>query len=301
VVELLLPELARHYPQHFQLTIDGRDWCWQNRLRRQTTRFRLGDEASLPTGDEIAAWPVGSASQPPAAPVTGATNDEWPADGTAGTAADGWIVRPTGVAAGRPLAPLDWMGRQVQEDLLLMGATEAAPLVAGQLCFPSGWCLDDKLGHSFLAIHAPVPGFAQAIGQPALKLMQRLKRDRPVWRVNWAIKPTDRLDLPPASRPSQRALRRLVTATNAGQRCFLRVERQTLSRLPRSGLILFTIHTFLTPLAELCAEPLLARRLLGILRSAPADFLAHKGITDFAAPLLAYLAAQVEGEAAGGG
>src|SRR6266480_3151846 len=54
-----------------------------------------------------------------------------------------------------PLPPLDWVGRQVQEDLLILrGTTEdGMPLVAGHLCFPNAWCLDDKMGKSFPGIH----------------------------------------------------------------------------------------------------------------------------------------------------
>ncbi len=53
-----------------------------------------------------------------------------------------------------PLAPLDWVGRQVQEDLLLLAGPEAT-LVAGQLCFGNDWCLDEKIGLPFWQIHAP--------------------------------------------------------------------------------------------------------------------------------------------------
>ena len=98
-----------------------------------------------------------------------------------------------------PLPPLDWVGRQVQEDLCLMDGNEpGTPLVAGHLCFASGWCLDDKMGQSFLAIHSPVPGFAENIGRPADLMMQRIKVGRPTARVNWTIHPSDRLNCAPA-------------------------------------------------------------------------------------------------------
>ena len=43
-----------------------------------------------------------------------------------------------GDAGSLPLEPLDWAGRQLQEDLVLVSADSAATFVGGQLCFPNG-------------------------------------------------------------------------------------------------------------------------------------------------------------------
>ena len=42
---------------------------------------------------------------------------------------------------------------------------------------------------------------------------------------------------------------------NAGQRLHLRVERQTLSRLPKSNAVLFTIRTYMDPLSTFEGRP----------------------------------------------
>ena len=195
-----------------------------------------------------------------------------------------------GDTASLPLAPLDWLGRQVQEDLLLLDAGSAGvPLVAGQLCFGNGWELGEKLGQPFLNIHEPVPHFNAQIGRPSLLLMERLKPDRPVWRVNWAVKAVDQLNLPPAINRALAPLKGSISAENAGQRCFFRVERQTLSRLPRSNGVLFGIHTYQVAIAELVSEPAWARRLLGVLRTIPPATLDYKGIVPFSEPLIAYI------------
>lgn len=86
-----------------------------------------------------------------------------------------------GDAESLPLASLDQVGRQVQEDLLVLdGAREGFPLVAGQRCFPSGWCLDQKLGRPLLEVHAPVPRFTEQVGAATLRLMEGLKPGRTV-------------------------------------------------------------------------------------------------------------------------
>lgn len=207
-----------------------------------------------------------------------------------------------GDPASLPLPPLDWLGRQVQEDLLLLdGAQPGAPLVAGHLCFPAGWSLDDKMGRSFLAIHGPVPLFAARIGRSADLLMQRLKPGHPVGRVGWSLTTDGDLDHSPAT-AARRQTPHEITLDNAGERCFLRLERQTFSRLPRTRAVLFTIHTYRAPVAAVIAEdaPARARRLAAALRAMPPAIRDYKDITPFATALLAYLEARAEASASAG-
>ncbi len=196
-----------------------------------------------------------------------------------------------GDAASLPRPPLDWLGRQVQEDLILMAADAGGQAVcaAGHLCFASGWSLGDKIGQSFGAIHDAVPGFAEHIGLPSGLLMRRLKVGRPVERLNWTVHATDQLNLAPRLAAEWQKSRSEVTPENAGERCFLRLERQTLTRLPRTGGTLFTIHTYLHPMVEVREDPARARRLAAVLRRMPLATRDYKGLTSYIDALLAYL------------
>jgi hypothetical protein len=80
-----------------------------------------------------------------------------------------------------------------------------------------------------------------------------------------------------------------VDAGNAGEALFVRVERQTLSRLPRTGAILFTIHTRSRPLAAVAGEPGRARRLLDAVRTMPPEMARYKGIAPLRDALAGYL------------
>src|SRR5262249_2194981 len=82
------------------------------------------------------------------------------------------------------LHPLDRAGRLVQEDLCLL---RDGILVGASLCFPTRWRLAEKLGRPLLEIHAPVPGFADALGDPVARFFARLAPDQGVWRANWGI------------------------------------------------------------------------------------------------------------------
>jgi hypothetical protein len=189
-----------------------------------------------------------------------------------------------------PREPLDWAGRQVVEDLIVLSgdATAGFPVIAGQLCFPNDWALPDKMGLPVVDVHEPVPGFARQAGAATLRLLARLRPGRPVVRANWALRATGALDLSPRAGPVPVDG---VDAGNAGEALWMRVERQTLSRLPATGAILFTIHTRSRPLAEVAGDPERAARLLGAVRSMPDAMARYKGVAPVRAALEAYLEA----------
>jgi len=183
-------------------------------------------------------------------------------------------------------APLELAGRLVQEDLcLLQRAASAYRLVAAVLCFPSHWRLADKLGRPLAAIHEPVPGFADGLAATVDRFFANLQVARPLWRVNWSLVDTPRLFLP----PEHRAAPKTIDAARAGEQLWLRVERQTLRRLPRSCDVLFGIRTHLAPLAAAIDGPPAAQALAARVREMPPAMAAYKGIAAIRAPLVAWL------------
>jgi hypothetical protein len=148
----------------------------------------------------------------------------------------------------------------VQEDLILMRRGEDGwRLAAGSLCFPSSWSLREKFGRPLQEIHAPVPGFGG--GTRNADLISRMfdsLQGQAVLRWNWSLQAGNDLYLPfshqervdrATNRPS-----RFSTDEIAAQ-AFIRVERQTLRKLPVSGDILFTIRIHLDPLSVLEKHP----------------------------------------------
>jgi Haem-dependent oxidative N-demethylase, alpha subunit-like len=185
-------------------------------------------------------------------------------------------------------APLELAGRLVQEDFCLLRRSEPGyRLIAGVLCFPSHWRLADKLGRPLDLIHGPVPGFGEQLAPTVDRFFVNLKAERPVWRANWSLVDTPELFLPPEHREQPKR----VVAKRAGEQLWLRVERQTLRRLPLTHDVLFTIRTYVEPLARAIDTPASARALAARLPDAMA---AYKGIAPIRAPLLAWL----EGRAA---
>ncbi len=174
-------------------------------------------------------------------------------------------------------SPLKLAARLVQEDLVIMRAGETGyRLAAAALCFPSSWSLAEKFGQDIPAIHDHVPGFNNArMGRIVARIFDTLSVDTPVWRLNWSLYGDGELH-----HPSPHSL----DARMAGGRheLFVRVERQTLRRMPQSRDILFTIRVHHDPVSAFAAHPDGARLASGLrqqLLALDADQLAYKGLT----------------------
>jgi len=191
-----------------------------------------------------------------------------------------------------PYDPLELAGRLVQEDLCVVQEGAAGPVfTAGVLCFPSRWRLHEKLGHPLAVVHQPVPIYPDRLARPVDRIMQSIKPDHVASRVNWSI-----TDDPALFQPTGKwrtPLDTTITAENAGSRLFLRVERQTLRRLPVSAAVLFGIRVHRYRLDGVAAAPEIATRLADAVRALPAPISHYKSLPPFRDALLAWLDARV--------
>jgi hypothetical protein len=184
-----------------------------------------------------------------------------------------------------PLHPLDVAGRLVTEDLCLLQASDTGyRLIGATLCFPNRWLLEEKIGQPLDFIHAPVPGFAPALERPVAQFFAALKPDRILARVNWGIA-GDPTRFQPIGRDADAA----ITAATAGSALYLRIERQTLRRLPESQAVLFTIRTEIAPLDRVITTSADALDLAGAIRDMSPAMLRYKHLTAVAPALLAWL------------
>ena len=192
-----------------------------------------------------------------------------------------------------PLEPLDWIGRQAQEDLLILSNDDSASLIAGQLCFANGWSLDDKFGQPFLTIHAPAPTMINPTMQTAQKLMEKIQVSKPVWRCSWNFKIWGNLDFSSkysaAYNEELKQMAPQLTADTIGSHVYLRIERQTVSRLPLSGCVLFGVHMYQNTLDDEQMTKEQAQNMLAVLVTTPKEMLTYKAITPFYDVLIEYL------------
>lgn len=186
------------------------------------------------------------------------------------------------------LHPLDLAGRLVQEDLCLLRQDgDAHVLAALSVCFPSRWRIADKIGKPLRDIHAPVAFYDEKLARPVDRFFLHLKEDRPVQRFNWNLHDDPALFQPVGHNRSERDPS--LTAENAGDRLFIRVERQTLRRLPSSGDVLFGIRTYIYKLGGMGGSPDDCRRLAAAIRALPDATFRYKSLPVCADAALAWL------------
>jgi len=160
--------------------------------------------------------------------------------------------------------PLIEAARLVQEDLaVLQRVDDAWVLTAGVICFPTHWTISEKVGLPLAGIHAPVAHYDQELRERVDRFHARLTPDRPVWRRNWFVVPTDELHLPNYGHQMHIA----SSIDDDGSPMWIRSERQTLRRLPETDAIVFTIRVQLAPLGALRDRPDVATKMLSSIRS----------------------------------
>lgn len=163
----------------------------------------------------------------------------------------------------------------VQEDWALLSPEPPVKLIAGLICFPSRWSLADKIGLDSHGIHAPVPRFS-GIAKPTQTFLERLAVDKPMWRINWTIHDSNELFCP-GPHPSATDL----TRENIISRTWLRIERQTLRRLPQTKTVAFSIRTYMHPLTEVVSDPSRTQTLKSTLEKLNPETSGYKGMGAF--------------------
>ena len=129
-------------------------------------------------------------------------------------------------------------GSLIQDDLVIMRRKPSGwHLVAAFVAFPSSWSLPEKFGRSMDEIHGPVPGFEGGTRNADLinRMFDNLPPGRIVERFNWTVNTDGGLFLPKSNAESLGAAAVALKAENT----FVRIERQTLRKLPVSGDIIF--------------------------------------------------------------
>lgn len=144
---------------------------------------------------------------------------------------------------------LHCLGHILQQDLCLHLKPDGADqhhLMAAVLCFPASWTLAEKIGRPLTAVHGPVEEYDADMARRVQRMFDAMPVDRALWRGNALLYADPELHQP-RSGPQRR------TAPRHESAMWLRSERQVLRRLPRTGAVVFAIHTFVLPFHALTA------------------------------------------------
>jgi hypothetical protein len=132
-----------------------------------------------------------------------------------------------------------------------------------------------------------VPLYGERLAGPVDRFMRSLKAGYIASRLNWSL-----LDDPALFQPEGKWRvdgESGVTTANAGSRVFLRVERQTLRRLPATGAVLFGIRVHVYPLERVIDRAERAAGLAAALRALPEEMQHYKSLLPFREAVLGWL------------
>lgn len=150
--------------------------------------------------------------------------------------------------------PMALAGLIVNEDLVLVDENRKGEfeMVGGFLANPSSWDLERHLGNNLEAIHeGEDPKLISAIEKSTRNLKEK---DKVIIRNNWSLTDNPAYGHYPYNDGAYHSSGRIMRK-NIGEKVILRSEYESLSLLPRSGLVLFTIKVFQYPLETAASIP----------------------------------------------
>ena len=182
----------------------------------------------------------------------------------------------------------DWcaaLGKLWEPDFLLLQSDDGGPfrLLAGSVCFPSSWSLDEKIGKSLDFIHGAVPSLNSQLGSPIQTFLSRLAPGTAWLRHNWGLCRSVELNQHP-----KRNLARLDESVDPVD-VWLRVEHQALVALPRPGGVLFGIRVAMHPLDEVRKDRTASAKLARALETMPTEVATYKGLATSRGRIIQFL------------
>ncbi len=193
--------------------------------------------------------------------------------------------------------PLDLSARLIQEDLVILLSDKNKlrndkglwHIRAGSVAFPSRWNLREKIGKPMDAIHLPVPFYKDQIQEAVNRFFDKMPVKQIYDRRNWSL--YDNFELRNDGNEYNKELKNMIPINpdNSGERLCLRVERQTLRKLPISGGILFTIRIHLKQLKEIVRSKKYSNKLIKALSSLPPEIIEYKKMGKLTNSAIQYL------------
>lgn len=159
-----------------------------------------------------------------------------------------------GPGEGDWISALEAAASSVSDDLcvLMKDAGGLWRLEAASLCAPTFWRLSEKLGEPLGGLHGPVPGANPGMVSRIHRMFDAVQPGQVLERFNWTVQPGQA-----RFTPDQTPFKMMASGLpeeGALDALWLRVERQTISKLPISGAVVFTIRVAIDPLKAALAD-----------------------------------------------
>jgi dimethylamine monooxygenase subunit A len=134
-------------------------------------------------------------------------------------------------------------------------------ITAASNAYSSSGRLVGSVGHEMEWAHEPVPQLTRKLGEKINRVLGSIHAATPCERFNWQITPMATVFFPHEDphAANARAMREVLAElcrdpARAGEFLWIRVERQTLRRLPDSNAVAFSLHTYSDPLSSMQSD-----------------------------------------------
>lgn len=147
---------------------------------------------------------------------------------------------------------------------------------AGCVCSAMGWTVQTKIGKSLRDIHIPVvPDYKEKMAFSMDRYFSKMPSNAPIQRGSWGLEVGKPLFMQPGD--PHAALREQQDPNLTIDSVNLRVDWQTLRRLPLSGGIVFNFKALFTPVTEFRDEKGVPGLLAKVLREGKKNLMEYKG------------------------
>ncbi|KAM0181582.1 hypothetical protein ACHAPF_001727 [Botrytis cinerea] len=178
----------------------------------------------------------------------------------------------------KSMHPLHVLLNNVPEDFAIVMRNDEDGMYyfrAGVICSSLGWNVATKIGLKLDAIHKPIPDYKEKMSFSMDRFFTKMSADAPIQRGSWGLEIDSPLFMP-AGHPHEK-LREIQKEGLTIEECNLRVDWQTLRRLPLSGGVVFNFKALFTPVTEFRDEPYIPALLCKILKEGKKSMMEYKG------------------------
>lgn len=146
---------------------------------------------------------------------------------------------------------------------------------AGVICSSLGWNVGTKIGMRLDEIHEPIPDYKEKMSFSMDRFFSKLSTTTPIQRGSWGLEVGTPLFMPPGD-PHEILREQQDPKLEIGD-CYLRVDWQTLRRLPLSAGVVFNFTALFTRVEEMREEKGVPALLGKILKEGKESLMRYKG------------------------
>jgi hypothetical protein len=177
----------------------------------------------------------------------------------------------------RTTLPLHVLLHNIPEDFAIMlrdPDTGIYTFRGGMIMSSLGWSLGSKIGKTLHEIHEPVPDYKEKMQFSMARYFAKMPTDKPIQRGSWGIEVGKPLYMAPGD--PHESEREFQNPEHGIEDMHLRVDWQTLRRLPLSGAVVFNFKGLFTPVEEFRDEPCIPRLVLKVLKEGKESIMQYK-------------------------